>query len=73
MKNPRFGYGDIGQTSQVNTVNMGLPIRGTDVGRPPPRERKIQTQNIYYPAQFRNDNANGKTLNKLRNSRPLII
>ena len=73
MKNPRYGYGDIGQTSQVNTVNMGLPIRGTDVGRAPPRERRYQTQNIYYPAQYRSDNVNGKTLNQLRNTRPLII
>lgn len=73
MRNPRFGYGAIGQTSQVNTVNLGLPIRGTDAARGASRERPMQTENLFYPAQFRVDNVSGKTLKQLQNTRPLTV
>ena len=73
MRNTRFGYGVIGQTSQVNTTNLGLPMRGTDIAKGAPRERIYQTENIFYPAQYRNDNVSGKTLNQERNTRPLIV
>ena len=73
MKNPRFGYGSIGQTSQVNTTNLGLPMKGTDIAKGAPRERMYQTESIFYPAQYRSDNVSGKTLNQERNTRPLIV
>ena len=73
MWNPQYGYGAIGQTSQVNTTNLGLPIRGTDAARGPPRERIFQTEQIFYPGQARIDNVSGKTLKQQRDTRPMII
>lgn len=72
IRNPRFGYGVITQTSPVDTVNRRLPIKGTDVGRGPSIERTYQTQNHFFPAQVTLDNASGRTLNQQRNTRPLI-
>ena len=73
MRNPRFGFGSIAQTSQVDTVNRGLPIKGTDVARGPSIERRYQTENHFFPAQVNLDNASGRTLNQQRNTRPLIV
>lgn len=72
MRNPRFGYGSIAQTSQVHTVNMGRPLKGTDIARGPSMERPYQTENRFYPAQITLDNASGQTLKQQRNTRPLI-
>ena len=75
MLNPNFGRGTIGQSSPVNTVNLGRPQTHTGLGQQQTNrnEAAIPMSNLFYAPPNANDNSTGRTLRQDQTTRPLII